>query len=491
MTIASEPVLAARATRPRSIAQLPGPKAWPLVGHLLQFDLPRLHRQLEDWAATYGPVYGLRLLRRDVVVLSDPEAIAAVLRARPDTWRRPRNFEPIFRDAGAHGLFSAEGEDWRRQRRMVMAAFDPAHLRSFMPQLVRVTGRLRDRWARAASAGAAMSLQAELMCYSVDAASALSFGVDINTIEEERSELHEHLASIFPMLYRRINWPFPYWRYVRLPVDRRHDEHVIAIHRTIKDLMAKARERLECEAHRRQHPTDLLEAMLAARDADGSALSEDEISGNVFTMLSASEDTTANSLAWALYLLHTHRPAWNRLVEEADTVLRDDAMPQQIEQARSLVYAEACVNEAMRLRPVAPLLFLDAVQDTRVCDVSVPSGTTLFCLMRPGAVDGAKLENAAEFRPERWLGGDDAKSSQVPKRASMPFGAGPRLCPGRYLAMLEMNMVLGMLARNFELTEVATSDGTPPVECLTFTMHPVGLQMRLAKRVQPLSPSRP
>lgn len=469
-------------TRPGAIESLPGPKRAPVVGNLLQLDLPLLHLQLEEWAAQFGPLFRLKLLSRDVLVISDPAAISAVLRARPDTWRRPRNFEPIFRESGGHGLFSAEGDDWRRQRRMVMTAFDPAHLRSFMPSLVRVTERLRDRWGRAARAGIDMDLQTELMCFSVDAASNLSFGVDINTIEDERSELHEHLASVFPMLMRRINMPFPYWRYIRLPFDRTYDRHKVEIHRTIEGLVSKARDRLAQRSQEGEGPTDLLEAMLLGRDADGSALTEDEVTGNVFTMLSASQDTTANSLAWAIYLLRTHPAAWNRLVDEADTILHDVTVPQDLEQARSLSYAEACANEAMRLRPVAPVLFLDAVHDTQVGHVAVPKDTTVFCVMRPAAVDEANVEHASEFRPERWLGGEGAMSTQSPKRVSMPFGAGPRLCPGRYLAMLEMSLVLGMLARNFELLEVAAPGRAAPEEALAFTMHPVGLRMRLAAR---------
>ena len=66
--------------------------------------------------------------------------------------------------------------------------------------------------------------------------------------------------------------------------------------------------------------------------------------------------------------------------------------------------------------------------------------------------------------------------------ASMPFGAGPRVCPGRFLAMLEMKTVLATIARNFTLLEVATADGAPPRERLAFAMSPVGLRMRLAPR---------
>jgi cytochrome P450 len=69
-----------------------------------------------------------------------------------------------------------------------------------------------------------------------------------------------------------------------------------------------------------------------------------------------------------------------------------------------------------------------------------------------------------------------------PKRAAMPFGAGPRLCPGRYLAMLEMKMVIAMLFGGFELESVATPDGKEAREHLAFTMAPVGLTLRLRTR---------
>lgn len=466
------------AQQPTSISELPGPRPLPLLGNLLQLKVPRLHLQLEDWARTYGDIYHLKMARQDVVVITRAEDICAVLRARPETWRRPANLASIVRESGAHGVFSAEGDEWRRQRRMVMAGFDPAHLRNYMPTLVRVTRRLRNRWIRAAHTGTVMDLQAELMRYSVDAASGISFGLDINTIEDESSKLHDSLKHMFPMLFRRMNLPFPYWRYVRLPSDIAYDRHLGAIHQVIKEIIAQARERLRQHPARREQPTDLLEAMLAARDADGSALSEADIAGNVFTMLSASEDTTANTLAWTIYLLHQHPAAWLHLVEEARSTLRDEPVAQTVEQARSLRYAEACASEAMRLRPVAPLLILDALEDTTIQAVRIPKGTRLFLAMRPAAVDESALEAATEFRPQRWLA-DSAGSVHSPRRVSMPFGAGPRLCPGRYLAMLEIHLVLSMLARDFQLLDVSTPSGQPPEERLEFTMHPVGLRMRL------------
>jgi len=68
------------------------------------------------------------------------------------------------------------------------------------------------------------------------------------------------------------------------------------------------------------------------------------------------------------------------------------------------------------------------------------------------------------------------------RKVSMPFGAGPRLCPGRFLALDEMKMVISMLAKNFDIDRVDTPDNQAPQERLTFTMAPVGLRLTLHRR---------
>lgn len=470
---------AADAAPLRSVAALPGPRGWPLIGNLLQFDLPRLHRQFENWADRHGPTYRLRLGRREVLVISDAETIAALLRDRPDTWRRMRPIEAVIREADGHGVFSAEGDDWRRQRRLVMSAFDPGHLKRFYPSLQRVTERLMASWREAARRGEAIDLQASLMRYTVDVTTGLAFGVDLNTIDAPHP-LQEHLDKLFPMLFRRVNLPFPYWHYLRLPIDREYDRHLRRVHEAVRGFVQAARQRLQDEPTRRERPTDLLEAMLAARDADGSALTEEEVAGNVLTVLLAGEDTTANTLGWAIWLLHEHPDDWQALVAEVDAALGDARLPPSFDAARGLASIEASVGEAMRLKPVAPLLFMEANRETALAGFRLPPGAVVFCLMRRAALDARLAEDVADFRPGRWQDGAD----RAVQKASMPFGAGPRLCPGRYLALLEMKMVLGMLARNFELLEVGPEGGGAPGERMAFTMFPVGLKMRLAERAR-------
>ena len=134
----------------------------------------------------------------------------------------------------------------------------------------------------------------------------------------------------------------------------------------------------------------------------------------------------------------------------------------------------------MRLHPVAPIVLMQNNEPATVGDVALPADTTVLCLTRPAAVDTGVRTDADDFRPGRWHDTDAATRGLL--KSSMPFGAGPRLCPGRALAMLEMKMVLSMIARNFTLVRVDTDDGTPPAERLAFTMFPEGLKINVARR---------
>jgi len=132
---------------PRRVRDLPAPPGLPVVGNALSLDRERLHLTLEQWRRRYGDCFRFRNVRREVVVIADPEAIAAMLRDRPDGFLRTARLGAIAREMGFDGVFTANGEDWRRQRPMVMAGLDPAHIKSYFPALVRVTQRFAGRWA--------------------------------------------------------------------------------------------------------------------------------------------------------------------------------------------------------------------------------------------------------------------------------------------------------------------------------------------------------
>ena len=455
----------------KRIADLPGPRGLPILGNLLQIDKASLHLIAEKWSRQYGEFFCFRIGRRQILTIANAEAIAALLRDRPANFQRNERIAAIAEEMGFNGVFTAEGDAWRRQRPMVMAGFDPAHIKGYFPMLAKVTERFSRRWQRAAAAGAAIDLQADLMRYTVDVTAGLAFGADINTLESDGDVIQAHLDKIFPVLFRRLLTPVAYWHW--LP-DRTLKRHLLALRRAVDGFIAQAR------AHDTKPPRNLIEAMIAARDTPGSGLTDADVAGNVLTMLLAGEDTTANTLAWMIYLLYRHPPALARARDEVSRVRLD-----RYEEVSALPFIDACINETMRLKPVAPILMLQPTRDTEIAGVQVPKKTLVMCLMRAGAIDERRFADAKAFEPARWLSGAQASS---PKRVSMPFGAGPRLCPGRYLAILEMKMVMAMLLLRYEIESVATPDGGEAREHLAFTMAPAGLRLRLREKARAAAP---
>jgi cytochrome P450 len=473
MTITSSPAL-------RQIKDLPGPRAWPIVGNMLQVTPERIHQDVEKLCKQYGKFCRVVFGRNQVLVVADQQAIAAMLRERPEIFRRPTLTYKISKEmGGVPGVFLAEGAEWRNQRRMVMAGFAPGPIKSYFPAIAQVAQRLQRRWEAAAQAQTSIDLSADLKRYTVDIIAGLAFGSEVNTLEAGEDTIQRHLDEILPATMRRSLAVFPYWRYFKLPQDRRLDRSVAGMQTEVAKLIAQARQRMQSNPALRHKPGNLLEAMIAAADQPGSGVDDDAVAGNVSTMLLAGEDTTANSIAWLIYLLKRHPEALRLVTGEIRRVAPDSAAL-SLEQMDALVYLDACINEAMRLKPVAPFMPLEAVSDTVVGDVQVPRGTVVWTVLRHDTVDAAHFTDPLAFKPERWLASADSADA-LDKRASIPFGSGPRTCPGRYLALLEIKTAMAMLLGQFAIESVDTPDGQEARELMAFVMSPVGLRMRLSR----------
>ncbi|MEM5403277.1 cytochrome P450 [Paraburkholderia unamae] len=473
--------------RLRQVRDLPCPRGLPFIGNLHQLNAPKLHRVLEQWAQELGTPYRFQICGMPVTVWSDAELSQSVLRERPHRYRRYASLEPVLAEIGCNGVFSAEGAAWEPQRRLVMQALSIPHIRAFYPTLQAITARLHDRWQCAAERGEVVEMTDDLKRYTVDVTSALAFGEDPRTLEQERGVIQEQLAQIFPTLMHRVNAPFPYWRYVRLPRDRRTDRALAEVHRTIRGMMARSRERM------RDEPSDatrhLLEAMLALRDAPGSDVTDDIIAANVLTLLLAGEDTTANALAWSLYYLCADEPLQQRLASEAHAVLGAHAVCPDYGLVKDLDLFEAVCSETLRFRPVAAIMAFEPVEPVQVGDVALPAGSKMFFLTRPPMLDARHYSQPGRFDPERWLRGNAACAPAArvhDPRAWVQFGAGPRVCPGRHLAAMEMRLVLSTLMNRFKVTLAV--DPTTIEEITAFAMVPNRMPVRLERRPTVESP---
>ena len=460
------------ASQPTGVRDLPGPAGLPIIGNFHQVRFSRLHLDLEKWADRYGPLFRVRFGPSDVVVVSDRATIQRLLIQRPQAFRRTRRLESVAKEMRLKGVFAAEGDDWRRQRRIVAAALNRAHIEDFFPHLVMTAERLRRRWQQAADRRDTVDLCSDLMRFTVDVTIGLAFGIDANTLETPGPVIQRHLDKVFPVLHRRVNSPFPYWRYLRMPSDRILERALDSLEEEVNAMVRTARERMAAKPE----PTNFVEAILAALEDEGSGFTDAEIFANAGTLLLAGEDTTANSTGWAVHYFMRYPEHFERARQEVDRIIAPAQAIETLEQTKQLPFIDAFNNEAMRLKPVAPLHVLEPVSDVELMGCLVPQGTTIMMLVRREAMREEHFADAGRFDPERWLAKD--KPSPHDQRAFLPFGAGPRLCPGRNIALTQIRTVLAMLVRNFDIRPA----GTGVEEQLAFTMFPANLRVRLVPR---------
>jgi cytochrome P450 len=217
-------------------------------------------------------------------------------------------------------------------------------------------------------------------------------------------------------------------------------------HRAIRDLDAVIYGTI---AQRRAGATagdDLLARFLAARDEDGSRMTDRQLRDELVTLFLAGHETTAVALSFCFYLLARHPQVDARLGAELEEVLQ--GRPPTAADVPHLHYAESVVKEAMRLYPPVPSIGREAVNDCEIGGYHLPRGSQLALLQWLVHRDPRWYDEPEVFRPERW---DNDLARRLPRCAYFPFGDGPRVCIGNQFAMMEAILILAMGAGRYRL----------------------------------------
>ena len=219
---------------------------------------------------------------------------------------------------------------------------------------------------------------------------------------------------------------------------------------------------------------DLLSMLLAARDADtGEGMSEAQVRDEVMTLLLAGHETTADALSWTFHLLAQHEDIQQRLHREIDEVL--GSRPPRYADLPALSYARQVLQEAMRLYPPAWLIERQVIADDEVGGFRIPAGSMVAISPYTLHRNPALWPDSERFDPDRFRPEATAERSRF---AYLPFGAGPRVCIGAGLAMLDAHVILVMVAQRFRL---ATDPAhVVDLEPLTTLRPRTGVRVRLS-----------
>jgi cytochrome P450 len=366
-----------------------------------------------------------------IFVANAPDLVEHVLKDNDQNYVRSPVTRQTLEPALGKGLQTAEGEEWRRQRRMMAPAFTARHVQAFAPAIVRHGDRMLERWDDIGEGGV-VDIAEEMSELALGIVSEAMFSVvDDPDVAVIGRTVASYLKSIRPTIPDMLN--LPHWvprttKWRAQMIFARADR---IIHRLV-------------EARRRERgPDDLLSAMLAAED-DGRVATNQEVRDQVATVYFAGHITTSSALAWTFYLLSLHSEVEERFHRELDDVL--GGRPPTAADLGRLAYTRMIVDEAIRLYPPVHSMARQAVSDDRLRDTPVPAGSVI--LVVPWLLHRHRLlwDDPDRFDPDRFSASAIAAR---PRYAYVPFGAGPRTCIGMNFAMAEAVLLLAHIGQRW------------------------------------------
>jgi cytochrome P450 len=400
----------------------PGPSGLPLLGVL-----PGLARDPAGLCAAaqreYGPVVRLPVPRGAVYLLTEPEHIEHVLVHRNRNHWKGRLFNRADFLFG-RGLVLADGEQWRRQRRLMQPAFGQERVARLVPTLVDVIERRAQRWERPSREGAVVEMEAEMMSLTLDLICRAMFTVGVSDDELDRT------AAAFGVVLNHLGlrfatFTFPEW--VPIPGQRRARRAL----RFLDELVYRIID--ERAAGNGPAPDDLLAMLTEARDEDGRVMTRRELRDQVITVLFGGYEATAHSMAWTWSLIDRHPDVDARFRAEIAAAATVADLP----------YTRQILNESLRLYPPFWEVLRSSYQADEIGGYEIPANASvLLCPFVTHRLPHLWPDPDA-FRPERFGAGVPAAH----RYAHFPFGAGQRLCIGQHLATLEMQLILWVLGR--------------------------------------------
>lgn len=456
----------------RQLKDLPSPKGSFLLGHLPQFKADNKHQVLERWVAESGDLFQINFVGKKFVVSANPEINQEILKLRPEKFSRFFKINEIMEEMGIVGVFNSEGETWKRHRKPTSEALNLKKVNGYYPIILNKTQQLLHKWSTLINTP--IDVQKELMKYTVDITTAIAFGYQLDTINDQNDELQQHLEHIFPMINERITAPLPLWRYYKQQKDKDLISALKAIEKVVQQFIDEARIRLKNNLELRERPTNFLEALLLEQEREGH-FSDKEIFGNVFTILLAGEDTTSNSLSWALYYLAQHPEIVVKVRDEANAVYGLDQLPNSYQLLSKLKYANAVAQEAIRLKPVTPNLYMQANEELVIKDLLIPKNTVIMLQNKVAQTSDQYFTNPNQFIPERWLKNGCPMHDKHNPEMIKAFGGGSRFCPGKNLALYEMIISISTICKLFDFKLAVQPEEVK--EKFSFTMYPENLSI--------------
>jgi cytochrome P450 len=458
-------------------------------GHVDEFErdrfafLDRAGRELPD-------VGRVRFVTRDVLIANSPEAIHEVLVEKARSFEKSPMLRAALYPLVGEGLFTSNGELWRRQRRLMAPVFRHAEIDQLAPVMVdcamRVCAGLRD--------GQELDVARETTRIAMSVAGRTLFGIEtLDESDDLASELTtalewaNHAATSLPVALQvelriallGLRGPAALRGVLARLLDaleppilwptRRNRE----LRRAIGALDQRVQHMIDERRASTVPREDLLSHLLLAQDEDGGHMTDKQLRDEILTLFVAGHETTANGLAWSLYLLARHPEAYARARAATDSL--GGRAPALADLGR-LEFLTRVFKEALRLYPPVFMFARMTSAEVSVRGYRIPNRTAVA--LSPWIVQRrADLwPEPTRFDPDRFT---EAAEAARPSAAWIPFSDGPRVCIGAHFAKLEAPLVLATLLQRADFSLVNDREIVPDASSTLRPRGGVPMRVRL------------
>ncbi|MGA2564123.1 MAG: cytochrome P450 [Steroidobacteraceae bacterium] len=378
-----------------------------------------LLRWMGEQFERFGDIFRASIYGANVYAINTPKYAEHVLL---NAWRNYPKGQAIKRIGLllGNGLMVSKGALWKRQRRLIQPAFSRTALDGLSSIIVSSNVRLLARWEAAALANSVVNVTRDISAMILEIVLLTIFGDDFSEV-----------APVFKVVTEEVSRDMEF-------------AHVFSgLGKTIIDV-ANKRQREKRVAG------DFLGVLMQARDREtGEGMTNAQLAKEIMTLIVAGHETTASALNWTWYLL-SHSPlVENRLTNELRSPPNGDAPISSNWQ--NFAYCRQIIEEALRLYPPGWLMTRRAINDDQLGEYFVPAGTEIYISPYFIQRNPRLWEAPDEFNPERF---EELRSTPRDELAMLPFSVGPRNCIGEYLARMEMQLHLIIVASRLRMQHV-------------------------------------
>jgi cytochrome P450 len=457
--------------------QVPFLPSIPLLGNTLEVlgNAPRLLDWVADRARERdGQPFAVHLLgKKPLIYTSRPEHFEQVLKTQSSNFDKGQAMHDVYADFMGESILLVNGDRWKFHRKVLVNLFSARALRDVMTPIIQKNVLVLVRiLSRASESGDALDFHKLVNKFTLETFAEIGFGRQLGNLTSQEDHPFElAFDDAHHICGNRLTTPSWLWklqRWLNVGSERRLREAVVVVNAFMMEMVSGMleRRRQDKEAGAQQSGKDVLSIILGSAEADGQAMTANDIRDVVFAGMIAGRDTTADALSWLTHVLHRNPRVVKKLREEIlakiPKLAESDTYVPSMEDVQGLTYLEATLRELLRLFPVAPTIGYHCVRDTVFPDgtlIPADSGImlSLYAAARLESVWGPY---AASFVPERFIDEASGELLHVSSTKLAAFSAGPRMCVGRNLALLELKLVTSCLVGRFDLVEQSGQDVT-------------------------------